>query len=423
MPRLTRQLPTDDLVAMLAHAPDAVALLDRPPPDDLVARRFLFVNDAFTQLYQCPADDVVGLPAWEFFQRNATREGFLSAMTRLEGDEPFLHTRLLPRPDGSTVWIEVNFRPLPPLEPPCCRWMFISRDITAARAIQVQNQRLVAALGRASEPIVIAAVTPTSFAYEFVNDAFVNATGYDRANLQGTITDLVSDPGETERLEHNRDRLLRGETVHSHFQMWRPDGTAIQLDYSAVPVVDPATELVTSIVATFHDVTEITSTRQRLEHEATHDQLTGLFNRRYMERRLDAALARAGHVPEQSLLFIDLDRFKQVNDDHGHDVGDRVLYEVARAFQGCLWGSDVLGRWGGDEFVAIVQCTPDRAQGIATWMIASLAGSTYARMVGGASIGIAALDPRSDVIALADEAAYRAKRDGGNVFRVAPRAG
>ncbi|HTW85018.1 MAG TPA: diguanylate cyclase [Candidatus Sulfotelmatobacter sp.] len=403
---------------MLRYAPDAIALLDSPPADDLEARRFLFVNDAFERLYQCAHDEVVGLHPWDFFRHNARREGYLAAMAQLERGEPFSHTRRLPRPDGSSVWIEVNFRPLPPLDAPRCRWMFISRDISAARALQVQNQRLIAALERASEPIVIAAVHERSFSYEFVNDAFVKLTGYDRSELQYTIVDLVYDPAELDKLNEARQLLLRGEPVQSEFRMRRANGTPIHLEYTSIPVVDEVTKKVTTVVATFRDITESATVRRRLEHEASHDTLTGLFNRRYMERRLGDAAEWSTYVSGQSLLFIDLDHFKQVNDDFGHDVGDRVLHDVARALQSCVAEADVLGRWGGDEFLAILQCTTSVAERVAVRMIEALAGSRYAKMVG-CSIGVARLDPHADVVALADEAAYEAKRAGGNSFRTA----
>jgi diguanylate cyclase (GGDEF)-like protein len=80
--------------------------------------------------------------------------------------------------------------------------------------------------------------------------------------------------------------------------------------------------------------------------------------------------------------------------------------------------ADVIGRWGGDEFVAILQCSTTVAERIATRMIAAVGASRYARMIG-ASIGIARLDPHADVVALADDAAYRAKRAGGNTVRIA----
>jgi diguanylate cyclase (GGDEF)-like protein/PAS domain S-box-containing protein len=296
--------------------------------------------------------------------------------------------------------------------------MFISRDITISRASQVQNQRLIAALERASEPIVIAAVTPTSFSYEFVNDAFARLTGYDRTNLLHTLVDLVYDPNEAEKLARSRAQLLRGEPVHSQFQMRRADGSAIHLEYTSIPVFDETTRTVTSIVATFHDVTEVTTTRRRLEHEASHDALTGLLNRRAMERKLEEAAEWSTYVPGQSLLFIDLDHFKKVNDDLGHDVGDRVLHDIARALQGCVAEADVIGRWGGDEFVAILQCSTTVAERIAARMISAVGATRYARIVG-ASIGIARLDPHADVVALADNAAYRAKRAGGNTVRIA----
>ena len=409
-------LSLEDTAAVLYHAADAIAVLDSPPSDDLEGRRFIYVNAAFEELYQRPATAIIGKAAWDFFRGNAARKPFQIAMQRMETATPFSHTRLLPRPDGSSIWIEVNFRPLPPFDPPRGRWMFISRDITTARAAQIQNHRLIAAVERASDPIAIFTISGGTFKYDFVNDAFLILTGYSREQiLDRTPETLHSQRGDRAVVARDRATLLAGEPVQGDFHFMRADGSDIHLQYKATPVRDYATQSVTSIVVSYHSVTQTAAERIRLEYEANHDPVTGLYNRRHIERRLAEARERPVESA-QTALFIDLDRFKVVNDKFGHDVGDRVLRNVAQAFQSCIWGSDVVGRWGGDEFVAILQCTPKNAEGIAQRMIESLAQNSDSKMVG-ASIGIAPIEAGSDALERADEAAYAAKRLGGNRFR------
>jgi diguanylate cyclase (GGDEF)-like protein len=93
----------------------------------------------------------------------------------------------------------------------------------------------------------------------------------------------------------------------------------------------------------------------RLEHMAQHDQLTGLPNRTLFLDRLQRALTRSRRAwTWLAVLYLDLDKFKQVNDTHGHTVGDLLLQEVARRLTGCVRESDTVGRIGGDEFIVLL---------------------------------------------------------------------
>lgn len=161
----------------------------------------------------------------------------------------------------------------------------------------------------------------------------------------------------------------------------------------------------------------------RLRHIAQHDSLTDLPNRKLFDERLNAAMARAGRENELlGLLYIDLDRFKCINDTLGHDVGDRVLSEVAHRITSCVRETDTVGRMGGDEFVVLLTGTtaPRQAQIVADKILASLQCPFELRgepLSISASIGVAIYHSRGDAQQLvreADNAMYAAKKAGGN---------
>jgi diguanylate cyclase (GGDEF)-like protein len=172
--------------------------------------------------------------------------------------------------------------------------------------------------------------------------------------------------------------------------------------------------------------------RERFAHEATHDALTGLPNRRYFMDWLTRLVAQAERRGRPlGLLFIDLDGFKGVNDRFGHEVGDALLQEVARRFKSLVRESDVLARLAGDEFAVLMPevTSASDAEHLAKRLIAGLNPATsrpmlthYPEAVVGASIGIAlAAGGAPDLlIAEADEAMYAAKSAGKNCSRVAP---
>lgn len=163
-----------------------------------------------------------------------------------------------------------------------------------------------------------------------------------------------------------------------------------------------------------------------LEH-AAHDGLTGLFNRRYFERRLKEEIAHAKrHKRPFSIVMLDLDHFKLVNDTYGHEDGDRVLRHVAEVVQAQLREDDVPCRYGGEEFVLLLRGT----SGMAARIVANRLRSNLAAQPIGLgpkdelrhvtfSAGVAAADDRNayaadDVVSRADAALYRAKRAGRN---------
>lgn len=205
----------------------------------------------------------------------------------------------------------------------------------------------------------------------------------------------------------------------------RPDGTTVPVH---VVVSEMEVDGVHSTTALIRDVSERQAYERRLSHMATHDALTGLPNRELLRRRLDAALAVAHRDSSTiALLFIDLDRFKIVNDSWGHAAGDELLCQVSERLKGTLRDVDVVARFGGDEFVVLASelSSTATAVSLAERVLASIeapfevAGEeTYIS----ASIGIAsttgAQSTADDLVSDADVAMYRAKRSGRAAIEV-----
>lgn len=162
---------------------------------------------------------------------------------------------------------------------------------------------------------------------------------------------------------------------------------------------------------------------QRLTHLAMHDVLTGLPNRLHLQDRLERAIENAeqGVSPHFALLFLDLDRFKWVNDSIGHAAGDRMLVEVARRLVGLVGEDDVVARLGGDEFALLVNCErgADAAMALGRSLLKALEAPMWVdgrELFPSGSIGIALWNPRyvsgADLLRDADAAMYRAKIKG-----------
>lgn len=173
-------------------------------------------------------------------------------------------------------------------------------------------------------------------------------------------------------------------------------------------------------VVMLHDVTELRGTARQLSYQATHDALTGLVNRREFERRLEDAVETARRGDSTHILcYLDLDRFKQVNDTSGHQAGDRLLRDVARLLREAVRDSDTVARLGGDEFaMLLIGCPLDKARQIADDVCRKVGEHRFVwrdRIFQiGVSVGIVELAQQSgsveEVLAAADSACYVAKK-------------
>ncbi len=193
------------------------------------------------------------------------------------------------------------------------------------------------------------------------------------------------------------------------------------VELTASPVRGPSNSISGAVVV-FHDVSELRGLTRKMSYQATHDPLTGLINRREFERRLDEAMDSA-HAEEavHMMFYMDLDRFKAVNDSCGHMAGDNMLREVAALIKDEVRDSDYVGRLGGDEFGAIlIGCPIDKARQIATDICNSIADYRFVwkdKIFNiGISIGLVEISHASgtlqDVLSAADSACYMAKQRG-----------
>ena len=183
------------------------------------------------------------------------------------------------------------------------------------------------------------------------------------------------------------------------------------------------------IVGAHFDITRWKVAERELERVAYEDPLTGLANRRYFLAEVERAVARADrHGQAVSLLIIDLDHFKRINDTHGHQAGDEVLQEVAKRARKSLRAEDMPGRWGGEEFVALLPMTAlPEALLVGNRLRLAIGGLPIATSAGplpvSLSCGVAQrrrAEPIANLIARADAALYRAKAAGRNACVAAP---
>lgn len=418
-----RRLQDQLLIDILNHAPDATAIFEVVPGPPLTLP-FLYVNDACESLYLAKKQEMIGTDVVEFMSRRSFAGDVEKTLSLLSECKPFTSTRSYLRDDGTTVWLEVNFRPFIVEHEPV-RWIFIARDITAKRLLQDRAMQLSIAVEEGSDLVAISTwdELTDSWRFDYVNEAFTRTTGYlPEEIIDHAYVDIMPIGDAVRHFAEIREKLFTGEPVRDEIQFLHKDGRLGTFIVNSKPIADPTTGKYTSIVTILRDVTEERLQEQRLQYEAEHDPLTGLHNRRYFERILkDSVAMQRPASPQHALLFVDLDRFKIVNDRYGHQVGDEALKATADAFKRCISGSDVLVRWGGDEFAAMLfHCHIQSARRIAQCMLDEMRKAAGCRHLT-ASIGAVPVVPgesASQSVTRADMAAYQAKLRGGDCVAV-----
>jgi diguanylate cyclase (GGDEF)-like protein/PAS domain S-box-containing protein len=305
----------------------------------------------------------------------------------------------------------------------------VARDVSHRKSLEVSLSRSKRQAQYTLESIAEGVITTDNDGRsDYMNLAAETLIGANRDDAAGHRI------GELFTLVDDADRRPLGDPVERSLAMRRrvnmgrravmvsADGEREHsVEITASPVRGPGNSISGSVVV-FHDVSEMRGLTRKMSYQATHDPLTGLVNRREFERRLDEAMDSA-HAEEavHMLFYMDLDRFKAVNDTCGHLAGDNMLREVATLIKNEVRDSDFVGRLGGDEFGALlIGCPIEKARQIASDICRAIADYRFVwkdKIFNiGISIGLVEISHASgsmqDVMSAADSACYMAKQQG-----------
>jgi diguanylate cyclase (GGDEF)-like protein/PAS domain S-box-containing protein len=321
------------------------------------ARRVVSTNRRFDALFGYAEGELVGDSVAVLFPGvDAYREAMDAATPALARGADFTSERLFRRRDGSPVWCMVSGRALD-LERPDEDSIWVYADISERRQAEEKLRLSATVLEHIADGVMVIDVHGKIVA---TNPAFTQITGYTEIEALGTHSNLTRDrghaPGFYEALWRDlaETGFWRGEIRNR-----RKNGDDY-LEWLTVSAVRGDHDAVTHYVCVFSDITRVKESQDKLDHLAHHDPLTGLPNRLLFHDRLQHALVGAARAGRQlAVMFIDLDRFKTVNDTLGHHVGDQLLKQVAALLSDCLLDperpQDMLARLGGDEFIVLLE--------------------------------------------------------------------
>ena len=297
----------------------------------------------------------------------------------------------------------------------------LTLEIAERKQAEVAIRKLSGAMEKVADSIFI---TDVNGVIEYINSAFETVTGYCRQEAIGQTPRVIKSGKHDEQFyQQIWETVLEGEVYRNVCINRRKDGQLYHEAITITPLTDEQGKI-THFISSGKDITENIQTQERLHHLAHHDALTGLPNRTLFVDRLKHALSRAERRKRAvAVMFLDMDRFKVVNDTLGHEAGDRLLQAMAARLHACVREGDTVARFGGDEFAGFLSdvASPEDVAIVVTKFLDALAPpftiDGHELFISG-SIGIS-LYPAdgTDTQTLmknADTAMYRAKQQGGN---------
>ncbi len=344
------------------------------------------------------------------------------------------------RRDGKYIWIMSRGRPVEWDENGnTLRTVGTDTDITYLKTIEqelaAEKERLRVTLEAVADGMI---GTDSAGRVTFMNPAAERFTGFTQSDAVGQFAENVFPLRHAHGHEAAPCPAITCLTHGSPYEvpdeviLVSRDGQARDIRCSASPVVMPDGS-VTGAVLVFQDISQSRALQRELVHSANHDPLTSLPNRAAFDRALNLALASAeGSNRRHCLLYIDLDRFKPVNDTAGHAAGDALLKQVAETIRGACRGHDLAARLGGDEFAVLLEDCPLPNGKLVGQKIVRAIGALIFSWSGrdyqiGASIGAAAITPDAQspatCLSEADAACYAAKAQGRGCVVAYPEIG
>ena len=417
----SREKEKEILSTILESTPYGITLIDSQD-------KYLYVNPYFTQITGYTLKDIPTREDW--FKKAYPEESYRNKVCKAWGNDSNNsclaknHEFKIKCKNGQSKYIEFRSTFLKD------RTISVLTDITQRKKVEEElkesEERLQTILSATPDPIVIYNNVGET---KYLNPAFVEVFGWSLDELEGKHIPFV--PDDQKPITSKKIKELRDSGIKVQFESKRltKQGRSIDVIISSSCIKNIDDEI-SKLVVILKDISDQNQAKKqlkllnlKLKHEASHDPLTGTLNRRAILNSLEKELIRTKRRNTKlSIGLCDIDFFKKVNDEHGHQVGDDVLCSFVKVIENTLRPYDLLGRYGGEEFLLVM---PDSTVSIEKVVYERLRAKTadHKMVTRSGEIGITVSigitcskgdDTADGMIAKADAALYRAKKNGRN---------
>ncbi|MHB1246977.1 MAG: putative bifunctional diguanylate cyclase/phosphodiesterase [Sulfuriferula sp.] len=399
--------------ALMHYSVDIIALFDDEG-------RVMEISNSVTNIWGYHPEEIIGRIVFDYIVPDDVQRSY-AAMQSLAPHQPVIDfENRYRRKDGGIVhmlWNATKFDGKG-------RFIGLARDITALKRVSIRleesEQRFRSLFDHHTD-----AVLARDLDGRFIegNRALMRLTQYSAAELQQLSTRTLATTDEQQRNRAHFQQAVQGVPQNFRTKIQRKDGSTIEVDLAYVPTI--VKQKVVGVFGIMRDITEAMSYERHISYLASHDALTGLPNRNLLEERMRHAIEQRNAEPF-GILFMDLNRFKIVNDSLGHDKGDQLLRMIADRLRTAVREGDTVARLGGDEFVVVLEDiqSSGRVAQVANQLLIAVAKPFQLdghELTISTSIG-ASIYPKNGTDAAtllkhADLAMYQAKELGTGTFR------
>jgi diguanylate cyclase (GGDEF)-like protein/PAS domain S-box-containing protein len=410
------KLSKDRLLSIINNSTALIGLKD-------TKGQYILVNRQYEALFNVNNQNIQGKTDYDLLPTEVADRLVENDKKVLEASKHLQFEEEMPHEDGLHTYISVKF-PLFDTQGIPYRVCSISTDITERKRSEEKMRQLSSALEQTADIVLI---TDKNGIIEYVNQGFERVTGYRKVEAQGRKPAILNS-GKQSRAFYKTlwETILGGEVFSDIFINRNKEGGIFYEEKTITPLKDSKGNI-THFIATGKDISKRMANHERILLLAHHDGLTNLPNRLLLEDRLKQAVARMRwHKRSVALFFMDMDRFKIINDTLGHEVGDQVLQTVSKRLLDCVREGDTVARIGGDEFAIILNdiASKDDILPIAQHLLENMAQPFICNereLFISSSIGISLFptdgEDTQTLLKKADIAMYQAKAQGGNNYR------
>nr|WP_198044808.1 bifunctional diguanylate cyclase/phosphodiesterase [Lysinibacillus timonensis] len=393
--------------------------------------RMIYVNNLICEVTQYSRDELIGQFHAILYSNETDQSQLLNMVETLKGGQNWKGELINQKKDGSKFWVHTNIVPIFGNDEEPYQYYSISNEITKEKEFEKEalrnseNYRLIA-----ENSINLIALIDIDGTFRYVSPTFNSILNYDVSKLESGNFFHIIHPKDLKAVK-DEVRIYcrkRKEPILMEFCIQTENGDYIDIE-ATIRLVDHSSysshEL---MLVVMRDIRNRKKVERKIYHLAYHDTLTDFPNRRsFMNRLSDEILARKNSNDKLAILFIDLDNFKYINDQWGHDKGDLVIKEAAEVIQSAIRGNDIAARLGGDEFIVMLKGIANEQETIA--IVKNIQEKFKSPLVVEnqefivtTSIGIAIFPDHGstseELIKNADDALYTVKSQGKNSFLI-----
>jgi diguanylate cyclase (GGDEF)-like protein/PAS domain S-box-containing protein len=410
------QQSKDRLLAIINHSTALIYLKN-------TQGQYILVNKQYEAIFDVKSQDIRDKTDYDLLPKERADQLWENDKKVLEVGKPLQFEEDIRLDDGVHTYISVKF-PLFDRNGKLYQICAISTDITERKRNEEKMRQLSSALEQTADAVLI---TDKNGMIEYINQGFENVTGYARTEVLGKKSNILRSGKQGKAFYKTLwDTILRGEIFNEIFINLKKDGSIFYEEKTITPLKDSRGNI-THFIATGKDISERMEIHERIHHLAHHDSLTNLPNRILLEESLKQALARMRwNKRSVAVFFLDVDRFKVINDTLGHNVGDHVLQTISKRLLNGVRNGDTVARWGGDEFAIILNDIASEKDivPIAQFLLDAIAQPVIyeeQELSVSGSIGISLFpsdgEDAQTLLKKADIAMYHIKAQGGNHYR------